>query len=328
MTNNFSPANLEHLSARRTLDISIIGETNLDLILYGLPKELLLERELIGSGFELTLGGSSSILAHNLAALGSAVGFSSMVGDDEMGRVALERLAESGLDLSHIAKSKTKGTGVTVLLPHGKERRILTYPGVMADLTVDELDKSFLLSARHLHISSLFLQTGLHAGLSSLLDKLKRVGMTFSLDTNDDPEGLWAGILPEVLDRVDILLPNEDEVKRMMHAATVEEALDRLQGRVETVVVKCGSRGALVQQGSMRSWVHPQLVEPVDTVGAGDSFDAGFLHAWLHGANVQQSAEFGNRTGALSTLRPGGTEAFRDRDLREQFLAEASWQKP
>lgn len=305
------------------MDISIIGETNLDLILYGLPAELPVERELLGSGFRLTLGGSSAILAHNLAILGSAVGFSSMVGADEMGRIALERLAEAGLDLSHVTTSPSKSTGVTVLLPHGTKRHILTYPGVMADLTVDLLDKTFLTSARHLHISSLFLQTGLHSGLPRLLKEMKDAGMTISLDTNDDPEDAWAGVLPEVLNCVDILLPNEDEVKRITGAPTIEEALDRLQGRVETVVVKCGSRGALLQQGSIRTWVSPHRVEPVDTIGAGDSFDAGFLHAWLNGSDIEKAAEFGARTGALSTLRSGGTEAFRDRVLREHFLAGA-----
>lgn len=306
--------------AEPLLDISIIGETNLDLILYGLPQELPLEREVLGTGFQLTLGGSSSILAHNLATLGSRVGFSSILGSDEMGSIALERLGRSGVDTSHVLRSLDKGTGVTLLLPHGRQRRILTYPGVMADLTVDMLDVDHLKSARHLHLSSLFLQTGLHAGLRGLLDQLKDARMTISLDTNDDPEDAWGGVLQDVLDRTDVLLPNEDELLRMTRTGDVETALDRLRGRVHTVVVKCGARGALVQEGTVRSWVAPQAVVPVDTIGAGDSFDAGFLHAWLHGRNVLQAAEFGNRAGALSTLRPGGTEAFCNRTLREQFL--------
>jgi sugar/nucleoside kinase (ribokinase family) len=306
------------------LDISIVGEANLDLILSGLPEELPMERELLASGFQLTLGGSSSILAHNMATLGSRVGFSSMIGSDAMGDIAAGWLAAAGINTAHILRSPDKGTGVTLLLPHGRHRRILTYPGVMADLTVEALDKPFLASARHLHISSLFLQTGLHAGLASLLDEMKAMGLTLSLDTNDDPQDAWGGVLPELLDRIDILLPNEDEAMRMTQTGSVEDALDRLQGRVETVVVKCGARGALIQQRSDRFWAAPRLVEPVDTIGAGDSFDAGFLHAWLRGADVREAALFGNVTGALSTLRPGGAEAFRDRALRESFLASAS----
>lgn len=71
------------------------------------------ERELLGSGFELTLGGSSSILAHNLAVPGSRVAFATLVGDDEIGRIALDRLRDSGLHLLQIPQKKGSGTGVT-----------------------------------------------------------------------------------------------------------------------------------------------------------------------------------------------------------------------
>src|ERR1700761_1432532 len=184
----------------RPLDIAIAGETNLDLILYGLPKAMPTERELLGSGFRLTLGGSSSILAHNLSFLGTRVGFSSQVGDDEMGSIACARLVEAGVDDSHITRKSGAGTGVTVLLPHGAERHILTYPGIMAEMTVTDLDQGFLASAGHFHLSSLFLQRAMHPGLPELFDSLKRAGLTLSLDTNDDPSGEWGGVLDTLLD--------------------------------------------------------------------------------------------------------------------------------
>jgi sugar/nucleoside kinase (ribokinase family) len=304
----------------KPLDIAIVGETNLDLILYGLPPEMPTERELLGSGFTLTLGGSSSILAHNLSLLSTRVGFTSQVGSDEMGDIAIARLAEAGIDTSHIARKTGTGTGVTILLPHGRERHILTYPGVMAEKTVADLDLSYLTSARHFHLSSLFLQTALHPGLPELFDHLKQAGLTLSLDTNDDPSGNWAGILPTLLDKIDLLLPNEDEIKKIARKSTLEEALDALAPRIPLIVVKCGSRGALVQQGSQRDWVAPVVVEPVDTIGAGDSFNAGFLRAYLNGDDPLHAAEFANVTGALSTLRSGGTEAYRDPALRTAFL--------
>jgi sugar/nucleoside kinase (ribokinase family) len=311
----------------KSLDISIAGETNLDLILYGLPANMPTERELLGSAFNLTLGGSSSILAHNLSLLGTRVGFTSQVGADEMGDIACARLAEAGLDTTHIAR-KTTGTGVTLLLPHGRERHILTYPGVMAEMTVADLDLPFLTSARHFHLSSLFLQTAIHPGLPKLFDHLRQAGLTLSLDTNDDPSGNWSGILPLLLDRIDLLLPNEDELKKIAGKPTLDDALDALGSHVPLIVVKCGSRGALVQQrtpnGIQRDWVAPVLVEPVDTIGAGDSFNAGFLSAWLRGHDSLRAAAFGNVTGALSTLRPGGIEAFRDATLRDAFLKQHS----
>jgi len=213
---------------QKPLDITIVGETNLDLILYGLPEEMPVEREILASEFDMTLGGSSSILAHNLAILGTRVGFVSDVGNDAMGNIAQGYLQGSGVNLSHLRQRADAKTGVTLLLPHGKRRHILTYPGVMSELRVEDLDLAYLASARHFHLSSLFLQTGLHAGLSQLFDYLRSAGLTVSLDTNDDPTGVWRGVLDLLLDRVDILLPNEDELLQIADTATLEQALDKL----------------------------------------------------------------------------------------------------
>jgi sugar/nucleoside kinase (ribokinase family) len=305
---------------QQRFDITIAGETNLDLIMYGLPEQMSTERELLGSGFRVTLGGSSSILAHNLAALGSQVGFISQVGRDEMGEIALARLGEIGVDLSHITTREDVSTGVTVLLPHGQQRHILTYLGAMAEMTVADLDLSYLTSSRHFHLSSLFLQTGLQPGLPELFDQLKKAGLTLSLDTNDDPNDTWGGVLDQLLDRIDLLLPNEHEILRIARKPTLEEALDSLAPRVPLIVVKCGARGAVVQQGNKRDWVPSLQVEPVDTIGAGDSFNAGFLNFYLKGESPLRAAAMGNVTGALSTLRPGGTEAYRDSAFRDGFL--------
>jgi sugar/nucleoside kinase (ribokinase family) len=312
---------VQNRGLNKRFDITIAGETNLDLIMYGLPAQMPVERELLGSAFEVTLGGSSSILVHNLALLGTRVGFVSEVGADEMGGIAFDRLEKSGADLSHFMRRNDVGTGVTVLLHHGEARHILTYPGAMTRLSVADLNWKYLTSARHFHLSSLFLQTGLHAGLPQLFRELRKAGMTISLDTNDDPADKWSGVLDELLDTIDILLPNEDELLRIAKKSTLEEALDTLAARVPLIVVKCGKRGAVIQQGKLRQTVAPLLVTPVDTIGAGDSFNAGFLHRYLQGETPERCVALANVAGALSTQAMGGTEAFRDVALREKFLA-------
>jgi len=305
------------------LDIAIAGEVNLDLILYGLAESLPIDREILATHFEMTLGSSSAILAHNLSVLGTRVGFITRFGADEMGRIAMDRLAESRVDLSRCMRSAGSAkTGVTIVLTHGSSRRMLTYPGVMLDLTVNDLDIDYLASARHFHLSSLFLLRGLHAGLPELLRELKRRGLTLSLDTNDDPEDRWDGVLEEILPLIDVLLPNDDEIRRMTQRETVDEALSCLGETVPVIAVKCGRRGAIVQHGSRRMEISGIAVEPVDAIGAGDSFNAGFLSAWVRGEDPEICARAGNLTGALSTQRSGGTEAFRDRDLLRSFLRE------
>jgi len=310
-------------------DLIIAGEVNLDLILYGLAENIPLDREILAANFELTLGSSSAILAHNIAVLGTRTAFITRVGADELGRIAMERLAQSGVDLSRIIHSATgTKTGVTILLHHGRTRRILTYPGIMFEMTCADLDLDFLSTARHFHLSSLFLQRGLHAGLPALFRALKQRGLTISLDTNDDPEDRWDGVLEAILPYVDLLLPNNDEIRRIARRDTVEAALDALAPQIPLIAVKCGARGAMVQQGSRRFTVPGLSVEPVDTIGAGDTFNAGFLAAWLRGADPETCARAGNIAAALSTLRPGGTEAFRDGILRQTFLRQHKFPVP
>jgi sugar/nucleoside kinase (ribokinase family) len=307
----------------KKFDIAIAGEINLDLILYGLPQSLPVERELLASDFQVTLGSSSAILAHNLAVLGTRVGFITRVGADPLGAIALDRLTESGVDLSRVARAAgPTATGVTVLLHHGAARHMFTYSGTMAEMTRSDLDFEYLASARHFHLSSLFLHRALEKDLPQLFLNLKKAGLTISLDTNDDPDDHWEGVLHELLNHVDILLPNEQELLKIARRETVDEALTVLAEKVPVISVKRGRDGALVQAGGQRFSVPAVIVDPVDTVGAGDSFNAGFLFAYLHGAGFQECARAGNITGALSTLRPGGTESFRDVPLRESFLTE------
>src|SRR5271154_5180379 len=198
------------------LDIAIAGEINLDLILYGLPEQMPMERDLLASGFAITLGSSSAILAHNLAALGSRVAFVTKVGDDSFGTLSLDRLRERGVDLARIAHGPK--SGVTVILPHGPQRRILTYPGTISQLRFDDLDFDYLASARHFHLSSLFLQRELLPRVPELFHRMKSAGLTTSLDTNDDPDDGWTGRLDEILPHVDILLPNEREAMKLSRA--------------------------------------------------------------------------------------------------------------
>ena len=312
-------------------DVSIAGEINLDLILYGYPQEMPVERELLASGFEVTLGSSSAILAHNLSTLGMATGFITRLGSDDLGSLALSRLAESGVDLSKVVRAgeNTKAggstkTGVTVMLPHGSQRHILTYPGTMFEMSRADLDIDYLASARHFHLSSLFLHRALQPDLPELFKELKSRGLTLSLDTNDDPDDQWNGVLPQLLPYIDLLLPNKDELCRMTRRQTLDEALDALAPIVPAIAVKCGSEGAVVQSNGKRTHIPGVRLQPsetiVDTVGAGDSFNAGFLAAWLSGYSVEESAAAANITGALSTQKPGGTEAFRNKQEREAFL--------
>lgn len=292
-------------------DISIVGEINLDLLLYGLPAALPTERELLASGFEVTLGSSSAILAHNLACLGTRVAFCTCVGADPLGQIALSYLRNQNIDLSRVIPSPSDiPTGVTMILPHGKERHILTFPGSMFELRYKDLDIDYLKSAKHFHLSSLYLQRGLFPDVAKLFRELKSAGLTTSLDTNDDPDDRWEG-LEEIFRYVDIFLPNVREACRITRMTDADHAIDSLAARVPMLVVKMGAEGARLRKGAWQISAPAQQVKVVDTVGAGDSFNAGFLHRFLQGADLLDCLRFGNRTAAFSTTAAGGVEAFR-----------------
>ncbi|MBZ5600057.1 MAG: sugar kinase [Acidobacteriia bacterium] len=304
-------------------DVTVAGELNLDLILYGLPDELPPERELIAERMMLTLGSSSAILAHNLAALGRRVGFISRIGDDHLGQIALDRLGAGGVDVSKVRRTTgVPKTGLTVILQRERWRNMVTYAGTIFELNFEDLDLGYLADSRHFHLSSFYLQRGLQNRVAELFQKLKAAGLSISLDTNDDPDDRWQGGLTDVLRHVDVFLPNEREARKIAGTEDLQTALARLAKLVPVVVVKLGAEGAMAQRGSERFTSPAVKVNAVDAVGAGDSFDAGFLSQYVCGADLPACLTMGNLAGALSTTRSGGTEAFRDHQYREQFFRE------
>ena len=303
-----------------TFDVSVIGELNLDLILYGLPAALVLEREHLAKELSITLGSSSAIFAHNLTILGNKVSFNACIGDDPFGEICVQRLSASGVDTSHVRKLKGKTTGLTVILPQRKERFILTYPGTMYDMSTKELDMAHVFNARHLHVSSYFLQKGLRPHFIDIFRKAKDAGLTTSLDTNDDPEDRWSGDIQLLLRYVDILLPNERELCKLAQTDDVEKAADALASKVHILVIKRGSQGAVARVGKEKYTAFAPIVDVVDSVGAGDTFDAGFIHQFIRGAKIEDCLKFANVAGALSVTRAGGTEAFRDSAHRTAFV--------
>jgi sugar/nucleoside kinase (ribokinase family) len=296
----------------RRFDVTLAGDTNLDVLLYGLPDDLPAERELLADRFAIRVGGSGAITAHNLAALGNAVGFISAVPGDDFGHLCQSELLRAGVDLSRCLPAHQLQTGVTVHLQHRQLRHMFTYPGATFHLGFDDLDLDYLADARHFHMSSYYLQRALTPRIPELFAHLKRAGLTLSLDPNDDPSNLWDRGILDALRHVDVLMPNEREACMLAGEEDPERAIQTLRELVPLLVVKRGPNGASAFRGD-ESWHAPvHDVEVVDAVGAGDSFNAGFLHAWMRNWPIGKALAFGNFAGAWSASASGGTSAFRD----------------
>jgi sugar/nucleoside kinase (ribokinase family) len=273
----------------------------------------------------LEMGGSACIFACQAAKLALRVGILGRVGADAYGELVLRRLRESGVDTRWVqvdARLKT-GIGVTLCRADG-DRAILTYGGSLNAVYPADLTDEFLASARHFHYCSYYLQTNLLPEIPAILRRARGLGLTISLDTNWDPQETWDGGLAESLAQADLFLPNEQEARAITGQPTVEHALDSLLRRVPTVAVKLGERGALVGRGAERLLAPVERVEkPLDTVGAGDSFDAGFVVGWLRGLPLAECAALGNACGRATTLYHGGLQGqLRAQKRRSKGLAD------
>jgi sugar/nucleoside kinase (ribokinase family) len=190
---------------------------------------------------------------------------------------------------------------------------MFTYLGAIAALSAAHVSPAALQAARHVHVGSYWLQTALQPDLAGLFECARAGGATTSLDTNWDPSERWAG-LEALLAHTDMLLPNETEAMALAAAldgpaGSPQEALETLAGIVPTVAIKCGADGGLAASGADRS-AAPALPSPfVDAVGAGDSFDAGFVCGMLAQWPLHRCLQLAIACGSLSTRAAGGTAA-------------------
>ncbi len=294
-------------------DVLVVGELNLDLILNGIDKFPEIGKEVLAQKMTLTLGSSSAIFASNLATLGSRVRFCGSIGKDDFGEKILSDLAERNVDCSAIIRSDTADTGITVALNIGEDRAMITYPGAMNELREDHITDDMLLSARHLHISSIFLQPALKTGLISLLKRAKQFGLTTSLDPQWDPAELWNCELREMLISINIFLPNLEEIKNLTGTSSMYDALKALENEADQIVVKNGHAGATLWLNKEMQHQEPFLnTSVVDAIGAGDSFDAGYIHQYVQGKTSAECLAFAALCGAINTTAMGGTGAFAD----------------
>lgn len=296
--------------------VLVVGDANVDLVLRGdvVPRFGQAE-QLLESG-DLVLGGSASIVACGLARLGVPTSLVARVGDDVLGRFTLDALRACGVRTDLVEVDPTLPTGLSVILSAPHDRAILTVPGTIPTLTPARVaDVLAATDARHVHVASYFLQPALASGLPQVLGVARARGMTTSLDTNWDPAERWVGVA-DALDGVDVLLPNVAELRAIARAAgEAGAAADdrelgrRLARRGPRVVVKAGADGgwSVAADGAEHD-AEGLSVEVVDTTGAGDSFDAGYLAALAHGVDDEdERLRWATTAGSLSTLGAGGT---------------------
>jgi sugar/nucleoside kinase (ribokinase family) len=290
----------------KNFDLIVPGELNPDLILTDpdlAPR--FGQAEVLVADAALTPGSSSVIFACGAARLGLRVAFVGVVGDDLFGGFMLEALQTRGVDTSHVIVDPGQKTGLTVILNRVDDRAMLTHLGAINALRADQIPDELLSQARHLHLASYFLQTRLQPDVPDLFRRARTLGLSTSIDTNWDPDERWTGV-HDLLPLVDVFLPNENEAMALTGAERVEAAAGRLAVQVKVVAVKMGAEGGLAIAGGERYRAAALPVKVVDTVGAGDTFDAGFVYGYLQGWSLEKALKLAIACGSASVQQAGG----------------------
>ena len=308
----------------KTFDIIALGELNVDLILNQIAGFPEVGKEKFAHQMTLTLGSSTAIFAANAASLGAKVAFCGMIGKDVFGDLVEQSLQAKHVDTRYLIRSSEHATGATICLNYEEDRANVTYQGAMDMLRWADIHPDMLKETKHVHISSIFMQSGLKNDLMTILKACAENGVTTSLDTQWDPTEQWDIDYREVLPLISVFMPNEKELCALTHTDNLEDAIACIQPYMHTTVVKQGSKGSLLltKDGKRRAQTALLNRHVVDAIGAGDSFDAGFITEYVAGKTAEECQQFGNITGAVNTTAAGGTAAFVSREHVEKTAKE------
>jgi len=303
--------------------ILVIGELNVDIVLAGLESIPKFGAEILARNCELTLGSASAIFAVGMSKLGHPVTFVSHVGRDSFGDFCIDALKQVGVSTRNVIRTDEK-TGVTIALSSIRDRALVTFPGAISTFTADAVDRALLNRHQHLHLTSYYLQQGLQPSFADLFREVKSHGLTTSFDPNSDPSGRWSKKINRVLRHTDVLFVNEREASKLTGMPAAKSAAKSLGALVPCAVVKRGRRGAIAIVRNQVFTDSGFAIEARDTTGSGDSFDAGFISAYVSGAPISECLRIGNACGALSALRVGGTAGQPTQQELDVFLRSAT----
>ena len=279
-----------------------LGRIYCDLVFRGLDAMPQLGREQFAADFTLTPGGGALISAAHLAALGRPAALLARFGTDDLSGVLEKQFGGLDIDLRFLDRHDSAGPQLTVVMVGEDDRAFLSRRAGHARPASFEAAIAWP-EAAHLHIAE-------YATLHEMRDAIaaaRQAGLTVSLDPSWDEHLIADPLFFDHVAGADIFLPNLEEAKALTGRASPEAALALLQRHFPVIALKCGGDGALLaMNGQVIEMAAPQ-VEVVDTTGAGDAFNAGFIHAWLDGHTPSDCLSAAINAGSRSVQAPGGT---------------------
>jgi sugar/nucleoside kinase (ribokinase family) len=291
--------------------VSIVGNLTIDLIVHGVDALPVWGREVAGHDHQSVASGQAAYLALGLARLGVASRLVGIVGDDSEGETIRAELAAAGVATNAIETSAAAPTAITVAIVRTDgERAFVSDFACQRFLDAELVNRHWtaVATARALCLVGLFNLPGLPPETAApLFARARAAGLKTVLDTGWDP-GEWspetvAGTL-RLLAETDLFLPNREEAEALTGLADAAEAAEALvRAGADVVVVKCGPDGSVGRTVGQTVQVPAYEIAVHDAVGAGDSFDAGFLCAYLEGRGLHECMQFATATAATYVSR-------------------------
>lgn len=281
-------------------DVSVVGDINMDIVPETIPEDADIKEDgqLFLDDAVYRRGGQGANFAVKASELGSKTVFHGKVGEDRHAEFLEDHLVEKGVE-PRLSKDPSISTGTTVVVPwESGERFYLSHAENNAKLSIEDIELRSIKKSKHLARRGVwFSEPMLKDGNKKLLRKAKQAGIETSIDLHWDPK--WGRDeeaadkrrkhFLEALKHTDFLMGNEEELKKLVKAETLEVSEKKIREIADTVlVIHRGSEGSRIVNGSERIDIPTENVEnPANPTGTGDVFDASFLYHWQNGEDLE-----------------------------------------
>lgn len=303
-------------------DVLILGDINPDIMMVDYARLPNPGEEVHVKKAYMELGGGAANCAAGLAKLNLKVAIYGFLGNDSFGQQLLLKLRELGISTDLICVRDDLSTGVSVALTNSEDRAFVTFEGANSEFDISKVPDEVIKQAKHVH--ALYYNETKNEMYQDFFKKVRSLGITSSFDIGYDVTETWNENIFDVVKYVDIFMPNEKESISYTRKQTAEEALEFMSKIGSTVVVKKGNNGSIGYRNGEFASSEPFLAKCVDTTGAGDAFNAGFIYGWLQNQSLEDCLTIGNATGSRSVQRYGGNPGFPYLEELKTFLKDTN----
>lgn len=306
--------------AEKKWDVYVYGDINIDLVIPNIDKFPPPGQEQVTEKMYTYVGGGAALFTMGIGKLGLYPVFQGLIGDDCYGTFIKEELKKTNVDTKLLVTTDREKTGISISFTNENDRSFLTYEGTNQAIDITNIKLDLVNQAKHLHVTGYDGKKNHTKYLEILKEVKKQENITISFDVGWDDSGIWYEKIYELFSYIDILFMNEVEAIHYSRKENALEAAKQFAKSGPIAVIKLGKKGSLAVEKELVYHADSYTVKAVDTTGAGDSFNAGFIYGFLKGKQIKECLLCGNVCGALSVTSYGGNTSFPTEEQLIQFL--------